>query len=157
MPLIDIIIDTCVLLHAGNPNEQRQQDSKKLIDFILSSSVPLCIDEGWAVGDSNRSLIVAEYNENLKSGMLGHYFLAAIFSRGQYQERSKSTPAAISAKINQLISHKKPRDKTFLKVAYNSSSKTFASHDFEDFPDKKRNNIKTDLGVRIVTASNVSQ
>ena len=45
--LNDVVVDTNVLVHAQNPNEQRFEDSTNLVDTILNSNTDLCVDEGF--------------------------------------------------------------------------------------------------------------
>jgi hypothetical protein len=157
MPLFDIVVDTNVLMHADNANVAEQQQSAiDLLDNILKSTVLLAIDEGFIWDDTNRSLIGGEYREHISAGTAGYYFLSKIFSSSQFVEYSRSTPAHISKKINQCISHTKPRDKTFLKVSINSSSKVFITHDQEDFHYDKRKYILDTFDVTILDAEELA-
>jgi hypothetical protein len=50
-----------------------------------------------------------------------------------------------------IKSSEKPRDRTFLKVAINSQDHFLCSHDFEDFTEPKRVEIKNRFDVRVKT------
>lgn len=156
MPLIDIVIDTNVLMHANNSEEARQQDSIDLINYLLSSTEFICVDEGFVYNETqNRSLIGSEYIKHLKNGSLGYSLIVQVALQQRIREKSRNAPAHISKKINQCISHEKSRDKTFLKVAYNSIEKTLVTHDREDFSNQKRTYILNTFGIKILDAGQV--
>lgn len=156
MALYDIVVDTNVLMHASDRKEAKQQDSIDLLNYLTNSTEFLCIDKGFTWDDSNSSLIGAEYRKHIKNGMLAYAFLAKIFSTKRHKEIDLSVlPPAIAKKVNQCISHKKPRDKTFLRVAYLSHSKTLVTHDQEDFNYKKRKHLGVTFGVNTLDASEV--
>lgn len=156
MPLTDIVVDTNVLMHASDSKQAKQQDSIDLLNYLTKSTELICVDSGFTWDDSNRSLIGAEYRKHIKNGMLAYAFLVKIFSSKRNKELALSTvPPNITKKVNQCISHKKPRDKTFLKVAYLSSSKTLVTHDQEDFNYKKRKHLSDTFGVSALDAEQV--
>ncbi len=155
MPLIDLVIDTNVLVHASNGQVPKQRHSINLIDYLLASSEVICIDDGFVWDDTNRSFIGSEYRNHLKNGMLGYTFVVTMLAGKRFKECSRSVPVNISKKINQCISHLKPRDKTFLKVTYNSISKTLISHDNEDFHQSKRSHIIRQFKIEVMDASDI--
>ncbi|MCP9752364.1 hypothetical protein [Ferruginibacter sp. HRS2-29] len=156
MPLIDIVVDTNVLMHASDRKEAMHQDSINLLNYLSNSTELLCVDKGFTWDDSNKSLIGAEYRKHIKNGMLAYSLLVKLFSSRRTKELTLSTvPALITRRVNQCISHKKPRDKTFLKVAYLSDSKTLVTHDQEDFNYKKRKHLLETFGVKTIDADEI--
>ena len=73
--------------------------------------------------------------------------LAQLVSAGRLRLVKRSTDAATRKKLNQLIRNK--RDRTYVLVAGNSASSMLCSHDFTDFPPKKRLAINKVVGVEI--------
>jgi predicted nucleic acid-binding protein len=53
-------------------------------------------------------------------------------------------------KVTQMI--RKPRDRVFLGIAYNSEEKILVSHDYEDFQASKRVDIRRELSVAVIEA-----
>jgi hypothetical protein len=149
--IADIVVDTNVWVHANNANEQRQEHAIALAKALLEAATGLCIDDGFDLEPAkNRSTIGAEYLNNLRAGMLGYEVVVALAKAGRIKLISRNAPAATSQKINQLI--RKPIDRAFLRVAFNSSSKILVSHDFEDFQAAKRAHIRQTLKIRIIEA-----
>jgi predicted nucleic acid-binding protein len=149
--LTDIVIDTNVWVHATNPAEERCDSSKKLLALLRDSDTLLGIDPGFSVEDSrNRSLIGREYLDNIGAGSESYAILVFVLQDIRIKEITRTLPRR-EAKLMKKW-HLKPRDRTFLAVAFNSSEKTLASHDFEDFPPKKRLAIEDSLGVDILEA-----
>ena len=58
----DIVVDTNVLAHAGNPDEARQQSSIDLVVALKAGKTSICVDAGFHLDESkNRSHIAVEY------------------------------------------------------------------------------------------------
>ncbi len=152
--LHDIVIDTCTLAHASNPDSTFQEGSLSLIHEMLNCNTLLCIDEGFSLDPSiNRSRIGLEYLKHLHFGMVGYNFLVRILS--DYPDRfcqlPKGTDIATARWINQLVSD--PGDKVFAKVTNNTRDKVLASHDFEHFQIRKRELFRREKNIHIVLAS----
>lgn len=155
MPLTDIVLDTNVLVHATTGDAKFQGMSIKLLEYLNGSTELICVDEGFSIEDDNSSLIGSEYFKHLKNGMIGYSFVVSILQSRRIKECPAGIPAHVSQKVNQCISHEKPRDKTFIRIAFNSIDKVLVSHDYEDFDSKKRKYIKREFGVCIVDADEV--
>ena len=149
--LYDLVLDTNVILHADNAQEKRCDDAKRLINLLLQNTVILCVDEGFHEDQSrNKSLIAAEYLERFQSGSIGMVLVALLASQGRLSQVSRKVPKSVVRKVNQLI--RKPRDRTFLRVSYNSVDKVLVSHDFQDFQLPKRRTIRKELLVQVLEA-----
>jgi hypothetical protein len=156
MAVEEITVDTNVFKHANNKIEPRQAIAAAFISSLLASNSKLCVDEGFDMAPAkNRSLIGGEYLEKLVIGELGYIAVATLASKGRISFVSKSVPAAIGKKTNQMIPDK--RDRTFVRVAYNSSSQYLVSHDYADLPQAVRDALEGEIAVHIVEADAVPQ
>lgn len=143
--LSDIVIDTNVLVHAGNPNDKFFADSMCLIVKMIDNSVPICIDDN--IGES---LIVHEYLDNLHHGSLGRILIENASQNLRFKPLPCRTDPSTHKFIKKNISSK--RDKTFLRVAFNSDEKTLVSHDFKHFHKNIRKLIKQMIKVEVIIA-----
>lgn len=150
--LTDITIDTNVMLHAQNPDEQRSSESNTLLQNMLKSQTFLCVDEGFHVDElRNSSFIGKEYLDKLRIGSLGYAVVAKLGSEFRIKPLPRLAPRPQKKKINQLIRNK--RDRIFLSVAFNSEDQKLVSHDYNDFQESKRLTIRTELSVDIIDAN----
>jgi len=147
----DVVIDTNVMIHADNPNDKFYHDSNNLLEILLEGDIKLCVDEGFDIDESkNRSRIACEYYEHLRFGSLGYAVLQNLSITMRIKFIDLKVDLNAKRKIIRLIRNK--RDRTFLIVAFNSISRIFVSHDFEDFSIKKRDKIRSDFGVKMFIA-----
>ena len=149
--LSDIVIDTNVLVHSNNPNEQRYEDCCTLLEDLLDSSTKLGVDEGFSINQSdNRSYIGSEYINNINHGSLAFSVLSTLAASKRilfYPKRASRNEQRI---INQTIRNRV--DRVFLGVSFNSEEKIFVSHDYEDFQEPKRVFISKEIDVEIIEA-----
>jgi len=138
----DIVVDTNVFMHADNPKSGRQDSARNLLNQIDQNSIPIGIDDAQK--------IFGEYLEYLAASSLGRNYLTKWFSQGAYVLISAKVPPSDARWIGKNISD--TLDKVFLKVATNSQEQDFVSHDFDDFPKRKRRDILARLGVSVQTA-----
>jgi hypothetical protein len=151
--LIDIGLDTNVLMHADDPREPRMQMSRDLLTALQSQTCTthLCVDEGFDLDEAkNRSQIGSEYLEHLDFGMLGRAVVADLASSPRVKQVSRGVPANVSKKIHMQVS--KGPDRTYIRVAFNSDDKTLACHDFGDVPATVRTRLHKAIGVHILEA-----
>lgn len=152
MPLVDVTVDTNVLMHACNPNEPRCADSISFVNTLLASVARLAIDAGFSTDPAkNTSLIGAEYLAKLVPGSLPHYAVAHLALNGRVAVYGTSLSPQESRKLNQMVANR--RDRTFVKVAANSDDCHLVSHDYADFPQPKRKTIRTTFGVHMIDAA----
>jgi hypothetical protein len=148
--LVDVVIDTNVLMHCSDPREPRQQASLELTKCLLSGAAHLCVDEGFDLNSGkNASHIGHEYIKHLRFGMPGYHFVTEIAKRSRLKPLPmRAGDAGVRRKVNQLIRNR--TDRCFLGVAHNSASRVLVSHDFTDFPVPKRTTIRADLDVSVL-------
>jgi predicted nucleic acid-binding protein len=147
----DLVLDTNVLLHAGDPRQGRQASAQKLFAKLKTTTTKACVDEGYDQDPArNRSLIGAEYMQHLRQGSVGYALIQFLAVNGRIAVLSRHAPAQIKKQISQMI--RNVRDRTFLGVAYNSQSRLLVSHDFQDFDIGKRARLRRDMGVQVVEA-----
>jgi len=148
MPIADLTLDTNVLLHSCNTIELRQGSALEFIKSLLASSANLAVDGGFDITPArNRSLIGAEYLEKLVPGTLPSAMLIQMALMGRISVFSVSVAPQLARKLNQLVANR--RDRTFVKVCSNSVGRLFVSHDFDDFPQKKRGDLSNLFGISI--------
>jgi len=149
--LADVVIDTNILLHAENKQEQRQQSCQILIDLLRDVDSKLCVDVGFDFEESNnRSIIGQEYIKHLRAGSLGYALVEYLARSGRVSILPRSVPPSVMRHIKQIP---KGPDRTYVRVANNSKDKTFVSHDFNDIPLTVRKRIKDAIDVCIVDAN----
>ncbi len=154
--MIDIVLDTCTLVHANNSDSDYQEHSIILINKLLENSTLVTVDEGFSLDESNHSSYIAlEYLKHLSPGMLGHSLLSFLASNERFNFISNKVPKSTKNYIEQKIRNKK--DRMFLRIAYNSQEKTLASHDYTDYQKNKRKTIKKDINVLIVDAEDINE
>ena len=152
--MIDLVLDTCVLMHASNSKCKYQQHSIDLINKLLTNETLVAVDEGFYLNETvNESYIALEYIKRLTPGMLGYSLIIHIASTERFNVITNKVPNNTKNYIEQLIRNKK--DRMFLRVAYNSNEKTLVSHDFKDYQIRKRKKIKKDIHVSIVEAEDI--
>jgi hypothetical protein len=150
--LVDVVLDTNVLLHADNDIEPRQADAVELLTKLLGSDTAVAVDEGFDLDESkNRSLIGQEYLTKLTPLSFGYLALTELFSSGRFLMTKRSADATTRNRVNQLLRNR--RDRTFLLVALNTHEQVFCSHDFRDFSTAKRNDIRRQLAVAVEEAN----
>lgn len=82
--LVDVVIDTNVLVHATNPGTARFAASVAFLQALLSSSTALCVDIGFSLDQSsNRGLIAAEYLAKVTSQSLSAIILSQLAQSGR--------------------------------------------------------------------------
>jgi predicted nucleic acid-binding protein len=147
----DVVIDTNVMLHAGNPNDQYFNDSISLLNKLLESETLLCMDEGFDFDEAkNTSKLGYEYIVHIRSGMLAYVVLQKLALSRRIKFVDLKLRPEVRRRVNQLIRNQ--RDRTFLIVAIKSSEKILVTHDFNDFQVPKRKTINNDLNVVVLIA-----
>ncbi len=147
----DVVIDTNVLVHAGNPDQTYFEDAVNFLNKFMKKLTLICVDEGFDIDETkNKSLIGNEYLNHLRFGSFGYIVIFQLASRLRIKECSRNAVASKRKLINQMI--RKPRDRTFLRVASNSDSEVLVSHDYEDFSVPKRRELRRKINVHILSA-----
>jgi hypothetical protein len=149
--LDDIVVDSNVLGHAQNPSEPRFASSVAFLQALLESSTDICLDGVFAFGGANRSLIGQEYIHNVGFGSVSYVALTRLLESGRIRTISVKVAQDVKRFIEAEI--RNVRDRTFVRVTYNSEEQRLASHDRIDFPDDVRDRLKRRLGVLIQDAA----
>jgi len=150
--LHDIVVDTNVLVHASNPAVALHEAALLFVTALTTSKSMLCVDEGFDIREANnRSLIASEYRQHLIVGMVGYSVIVALASSGRVKQVAKAVNAATRNRVRKLVP-RKPRDRTFIHVAINSTEHVVVSHDFDDFSADVRRQLQRDIGVHVIDA-----
>jgi len=153
--MTDIVIDTCTLVHAGNPQSPYFEHSIDFINKMFANQTLCTVDEGFSLNETeNESYIALEYMKHLKPGSLGSNLIIHLAQSQRLDFVSNKIPNNDKNYIEQIIRNKK--DRYFLRVTYNSVEKVLASHDFTDYQKRKRKVIKKELNILIVTADEIN-
>lgn len=148
----DLTIDTNVLMHCDNPNEDRFDDARAFIEAFLESETALCVDEGFSLDEAqNRSHIGQEHLEHLVPGNLGYQAIVKVAQTTRVKLTKKKMSLRDIQQLNRLVHDK--TDRPFVRVAKNSGSRVLVSHDFLCFSETVRREVRRELGVQVVCAS----
>ena len=150
--LTDVVVDTNVFVHADNEAEQRHEKAVEFLECLLDSETSLVLDSGFDLDPGkNESLIGQEYLKHLGPTTLGHIILSYLAQNERTSHIPRSSfGAAMRNAVNQMISN--TRDRTFVLVAANTCDKVLCSHDFRDFPARKRRDIERKFDVAVIDA-----
>jgi hypothetical protein len=147
----DIVVDTNVMMHAHDPREARQKSCTELLEELLRCDTKLCVDEGFDLAPAkNRSHIGYEYLKHLKFGMLAKAVVEHLATTGRVKMLPRTVPHNVSKHVRTQVG--KGPDRTYLHVAYNSSERILASHDFHDIPQAVRGRLLSKIGVMVLAA-----
>ncbi len=149
--LIDIVVDTNVLAHAQSPNETRFSDAVIFFRKLVESATKLCIDGQFAFGSGNSSLIGQEYISTVGFGGVAYAVLQSLLQANRIKTVSVKVPQ-IEKKIIESAIPRNKRDRTFVRVAYNSQERRLVSHDWQDFTLNVRQILKKKIDVLIQEA-----
>ena len=151
MPVNDVVVDTNVFMHAENKVEARRDACAKFVEKLLADDTHLCVDEGFDLLESdNRSQIGGEYLRFLRPGSIGYHVVTYLALNQRVNNVSRAVPANVGRQITRLIYD--PTDRVFVKVAFNSRSQVFVSHDFANFPNRVRAQLHGNLGIETLEA-----
>ena len=148
--MVDITIDTNVILHAENPNESRFAAAISFFALLQTSDVIWCLDEGFDASEArNRSRIYSEYLARALPSALGMQVLAFLAANERIVSRPAPSPT-VRKTIRQLVWD--PTDRVFAHVAKQSESGVLVTHDLANFPTQCCKGLE-DLGVAVVDAN----
>lgn len=142
-----VVIDTNVFMHADNPASGRQEDA---VEFLES------IEQGNGLVDVDiEGRILGEYRERISGSSLSSGLLATWLQNKKIQHIPSNATPDVRRWIGRSVGD--ALDRTFLKTAYSSTGKKLISHDYTDFPDRKRTKIKSRLRVDVLSARQFNQ
>lgn len=145
----DVVIDTNVLAHSGNPMSHHHADA---LDFIIS-----VVDEdgrSWVMDDNGKaapllesSLLWSEYQQTLAPTSVAMILFQQMLSRGRVCFAARPSQD-VRNKIRRLVP-RNGKDRVVLGAAVNSGSKWLVTNDQTDFSDSVRDECGRDWGVRV--------
>lgn len=148
----DVVIDTNVLAHSGNPSNALFDASRDFLVAVLESSISWCIDQGFSLVEAqNRSRIFSEYLATVPPTDLGLQVLARLAATGRVNIIDRPM-RSVREQIRHLIPGN-PGDRVFVEVAYGSRDHILVSHDESDFHDQCRAQLEHGLGVIVLDAA----
>lgn len=102
--LVDIVLDTNVLMHAENPEEPRMPMCCELVSQMTNCATHLCVDEGFDLDEAkNRSVIGSEYLKHLRFGMVGYELVKHLAVSQRVKQKSRNVPQNVSRHIVQQV------------------------------------------------------
>jgi hypothetical protein len=153
--LVDIVLDTNVLVQAHNPEAPHYGFCCELIYEMTNCQTLLCVDEGFnLVEANNRSVIGREYREHLRYGMVGFTLIQYLATSLRVKFVSAHVAQNVAQRINRRVAS--GPDRVFLRVAFNSQERTLASHDFNDIPEVVRDQLRNRIGLIVLAAEDAA-
>lgn len=151
--LAHLTVDTNVLEHSGNPENEFFAEALAFVEALLVSQTKICFDppQPNISQPFNKSKIANEYLLRLSPVTLGYRVVVSLLSTGRLQLVEPDKSQAAHKQLKKLVPNNS-RDLIFVKVALGSATRTLASHDFKDFPNKVRQSLSRHFGITIVVA-----
>ncbi|AZZ89849.1 hypothetical protein EUZ85_03640 [Hahella sp. KA22] len=141
MCIFDVTIDTNVLMHGSNPNENRFHDTVEFLQLLLECETHICVDMGFNFEEGvNNSIIGHEYLTKLVHGQFGYAVITQMAQTGRIDMVETDIGMAKNRSLINMISNK--HDRVFVRVAANSRAHVLVSHDLRDFPPRTRKELK---------------
>jgi hypothetical protein len=149
--LVDITVDTNVLVHANNPQLPQSRCSLQLINLLLNASTELCVDPGFDLEQArNQSRIAGEYLLKLHHGMMGYTLIAEAASQHRVKPVSTSINAGDKHRLEVL--GLQSVDKLLAIVSSNSEERILSTHDDQHFTEEVCGELNHRLGVSVLDA-----
>lgn len=153
LSLTDVVIDTNVFVHAGNPDVEHFDGARKFLKEVLNSETVICFDKNK---NEYAGKILHEYKDKIKGQHFGSRVLSKLLQQGRFVNVERKIPLKEKRILLGLINKRGSQtDKIFVIVAYNSREKILVSHDFGDFSRDIRGKLKRDLGVEVPCSGQV--
>jgi len=132
----NVVVDTNVLVHAANENDQFFEDSQRALDQVLEYGLGICVDEEYIPDPArNSSFIGYEYLEHVGHGSYGYMFLLAALEGKRIKQVCKQDYTRFKRIFRQMVRNN--ADIIFLSVAM-ATDKLLVSNDYEDMQAPKR-------------------
>jgi hypothetical protein len=158
---IGVVIDTNIFVHATNEEIYCNAYCINLLTHLIESDedyINVDVDFDFTDESQNRSPLGEEYWEHIPAGSIGETMILQAIQ----DERIEFLPRKPHYHIVKKIGlYRKPTmkksDRHFVGIAYQTLDRILISEDFDDFPQKRRNEIEHDLEVRIIQAYQIFQ
>jgi hypothetical protein len=148
MTAVHLTIDSCVIGHAQNPQDQYFECSSAFFDRLLAEGhLFIVVDSG--------GLLWSEYDDQLGSPSFPREVLTALLEQDRVETVAVADlPRAMRTLVTGLISRHKPRDRTLAYVGI-LGSEFVVTDDYEDFTAKVRSELKRRGGVAVLDSCEV--
>jgi hypothetical protein len=137
----NVVVDANVLAHTQNPRETHHRDAVTFCEALDACSTELFVDTGQKIAQ--------EYLTNLSPGSVGFATLANLAAAGRLKEISDTVPRNDHQRIFKLVPGN-ARDRTYVRVAYNTSERVLTSNDLDDFDPRTRKGLLSAVGVTVL-------
>jgi hypothetical protein len=151
----DIVIDTNVLLHTSNTENNYCKSANETLNLVLQKDLSLCVDDVFDVIEAkNTSVIGSEYHGKIVPGTFAYVFLLDRFIKGKIVQVFKKNYKNI--KLDLIKKIKNRHDIAFVIVAHGSKDKMLVSNDYDDFTNENRKYISKKFQVSILDSDEYS-
>jgi len=153
LSLTDVVIDTNIFVHAGNPDVEHFDGATKFLKEVLDSETVICVDKNK---NEYPGKILYEYRDKIRGQHFGSNVFSKLLQQGRFVNVERKIPLREKKILLGLINKRGSQtDKIFVIVAYNSGEKILVSHDFGDFSRDTRGKLKKYLGVEVPCSGQV--
>src|SRR5713226_8398326 len=95
--LEDIVVDTNVLVHAGDSTELYFDPAERFLTTLKNTQTLICVDEGFDINESkNSSYIWHDYLQHLRAGSVGLVLVTLLATTGRVRILSKQVDSVTS-------------------------------------------------------------
>jgi hypothetical protein len=143
MCLEDVVVDTNVFVHTGNPGCKHFDASCRAVDALVEGAAILCVDHA--------RLIEGEYMDKIPEQSLGRSALARLLASDRVRPVQAVLQPGDRRWLRQRVAD--PRDRTFVAVATKSVDRVLLSNDEADFDNATRAEVLQKFRVTIAYAS----
>jgi len=151
----DIVLDTNVLLHTNNKNNEYYESANICLNLILERDLSLCFDDVFnPVESKNTSVIGSEYFGKIQNGTFAYVFLMDRLIKGKYVQVIKKNYNKAKIELNKIIKNR--HDISFVITAFGSQGKLLISNDYTDFKQNTRKYISKKFQVSILDSDEYS-
>jgi predicted nucleic acid-binding protein len=151
----ELVVDTNIFLHSNNAQNKYFESSFKLLNELVDNNIKLCVDDEFNTDEAkNTSWIGSEYVDKIHPGTFGYAILLKTIINGNILQIEKKKFNKQKSKLTKLIQNK--ADLVFLIITLGTESQTFASNDYEDFQQDKRNKIYKDYKISILNSNEMT-
>jgi 5-carboxymethyl-2-hydroxymuconate isomerase len=148
----DVVIDTNVFRHSADERQGALGEAaKRFLELLQMCETQLCVDPGFDPDPArNRSYIAHEYYQHINFVHPAFAVIVLLGRAGRIIQVSRSVGQQAHKLIRQLVYDE--TDRIFVRVTFNTRSKTLVSHDFHHLPGQCRTTLLRRLGIIVTDA-----
>lgn len=144
----DLVIDTNVFAHTGNPNIAEHVSAMALCAALAKTELAISTDPGFSfVEASNLSKIGHEYLTHIPATCLGYFVLVELAQNQRLKQRSRKVATAARHAIDELVHD--VSDRVFVRVALNTELRVLISNDHAGYPLNTRKELSRRISVNV--------